>query len=46
MTRAYRSHPTSIARAAGDGPEYTGTVTVSGPDVYGLDSDNDGVGCE
>jgi hypothetical protein len=31
---------------SGDGPEYTGTVTVTGSDPYGLDSDNDGVGCE
>ncbi|CAN5770434.1 hypothetical protein BH20ACT23_BH20ACT23_26850 [soil metagenome] len=31
---------------SGDGPEYTGTVTVTGDDPYGLDSDNDGVGCE
>jgi len=31
---------------SGDGPEYTGFVTVSGPDDYGLDSDGDGTGCE
>jgi hypothetical protein len=31
---------------SGDGPEYTGTVTVTGVDHYGLDSDSDGVGCE
>jgi beta-lactam-binding protein with PASTA domain len=30
----------------GDGPAYTGRVTVTGSDPYGLDSDNDGVGCE
>ena len=30
----------------GDGPEYTGYVTVSGADPYGLDADGDGVGCE
>jgi hypothetical protein len=30
----------------GDGPEYTGTVTVVGEDHYGLDSDSDGTGCE
>ena len=30
----------------GDGPEYTGTVTVTGSDPYGLDGDGDGVGCE
>jgi hypothetical protein len=32
--------------ASGDGPEYVGTVSVIGPDVYGLDRDEDGVGCE
>jgi hypothetical protein len=31
---------------SGDGPEYTGFVTVTGPDDYGLDSDGDGTGCE
>lgn len=30
----------------GDGPEYTGTVTVVGEDHYGLDADSDGTGCE
>jgi resuscitation-promoting factor RpfB len=30
----------------GDGPAYTGRVTVTGSDPYGLDSDNNGVGCE
>ena len=31
----------------GDGPAYVrGPVTVVGPDVYGLDHDNDGMGCE
>jgi hypothetical protein len=31
----------------GNGPAYvTGPIRVIGPDVYGLDSDNDGVGCE
>lgn len=29
----------------GDGPEYTGTVQVSGSDPYGLDADHNGVGC-
>lgn len=33
-------------RGSGDGPEYTGFVTVNGPDDYGLDSDGDGTGCE
>jgi hypothetical protein len=31
---------------SGNGPEYTGQVTVVGPDEYGLDSDGDGIGCE
>jgi resuscitation-promoting factor RpfB len=31
---------------SGNGPECVGTVTVIGPDVYGLDADGDGVGCE
>jgi hypothetical protein len=30
----------------GDGPEYTGTVTVIGDDHFGLDRDGDGVACE
>jgi len=30
----------------GDGPKYTGRVTVTGSDPYGLDADGDGVGCE
>jgi hypothetical protein len=30
----------------GDGPAYTGRVTVIGPDVYHLDVDGDGTGCE
>lgn len=34
------------AGGSGDGPKYTGTVTVVGPDVFGLDGDSDGVGCE
>lgn len=34
------------AGGSGDGPEYTGTVTVVGEDHYGLDSDSDGTGCE
>jgi hypothetical protein len=31
---------------SGDGPNYTGLVTVKGPDDYGLDSDGDGTGCD
>jgi hypothetical protein len=31
---------------SGNGPDYTGEVTVVGVDHYGLDADGDGVGCE
>jgi hypothetical protein len=31
---------------SGNGPYYTGTVTVVGEDHYGLDADSDGIGCE
>lgn len=31
---------------SGDGPEYTGVVTVTGSDIYDLDSDSDGTACE
>jgi hypothetical protein len=31
---------------SGNGPLYTGTVTVVGEDHYGLDADSDGIGCE
>ena len=31
---------------SGDGPEYTGIVEVIGTDIYGLDADGDGIGCE
>lgn len=31
---------------SGDGPLYTGPVTVVGSDEYGLDSDGDGSACE
>ena len=34
------------AGGSGNGPAYTGRVNVVGPDVYGLDRDGDGVGCE
>jgi len=35
------------AGGEGNGPEYvTGLVTATGSDVYGLDSDGDGIGCE
>ena len=31
---------------SGDGPKYTGYVTVTGADPYDLDADGDGVACE
>lgn len=31
---------------SGNGPKYTGKVYVVGPDVFGLDRDGDGIGCE
>jgi hypothetical protein len=31
---------------SGNGPYYTGKVRVIGPDVFGLDRDGDGWGCE
>ncbi|WP_327785607.1 hypothetical protein [Arthrobacter sp. 18067] len=35
------------AGGSGNGPAYVrGPVTVIGSDIYGLDSDKDGVGCE
>jgi hypothetical protein len=34
------------AGGSGNGPDYTGTVTVVGEDHYGLDADGDGTGCE
>jgi len=35
------------AGGGGNGPSYvTGPVTVTGTDVYGLDSDHNGIGCE
>jgi hypothetical protein len=34
------------AGGEGNGPAYTGTVRVVGYDIYGLDADGDGWGCE
>jgi hypothetical protein len=31
---------------SGNGPRYTGLVRVVGPDVFRLDADGDGLGCE
>lgn len=34
------------AGGTGDGPQYTGTVTVVGTDIYDLDRDRNGIGCQ
>jgi hypothetical protein len=34
------------AGGSGNGPKYTGIVRVVGPDVFRLDTDGDGIGCE
>ncbi|MGW0181475.1 hypothetical protein [Nocardia sp. NPDC003345] len=34
------------AGGTGNGPEYTGRVTVIGHDEYDLDRDGNGIGCE
>lgn len=34
------------AGGSGNGPYYTGKIRVIGPDVFGLDRDGDGWGCE
>ncbi|MEU4321141.1 hypothetical protein ACFV24_12125 [Nocardia fluminea] len=34
------------ASGSGNGPAYTGRVRVVGPDVYDLDRDDDGIGCD
>ena len=34
------------AGGSGNGPDYTGTVWVVGPDDYYLDADGDGYACE
>ena len=34
------------AGGSGNGPAYTGEVRVIGPDIYDLDRDGDGWGCE
>jgi hypothetical protein len=31
---------------SGDGPDYTGQVTVVGDDHFALDRDGDGIACE
>jgi hypothetical protein len=34
------------AGGSGNGPAYTGRVRVIGRDIYGLDRDGDGIGCD
>lgn len=34
------------AGGSGDGPEYSGTVTVVGTDIHDLDADGDGIACD
>jgi endonuclease YncB( thermonuclease family) len=34
------------AGGSGNGPAFTGPVRVTGPDIYDLDRDGDGLGCE
>jgi PASTA domain-containing protein len=41
-----RGPDVDCAGGTGNGPRYTGTVRVTGADPYGLDADNDGIGCE
>src|SRR4051794_31684709 len=41
-----RASDYDCAGGSGNGPAYTGRVTVAGPDIYDLDRDGDGVGCE
>ena len=31
---------------SGDGPRYTGRVVITGRDIYRLDTDGDGIGCD
>lgn len=40
------AYDVDCAGGSGNGPAYTGRVTVIGTDVYGLDADGDGIGCE
>ena len=41
------SSDVDCAGGSGNGPAYVrGPVTVIGSDIYGLDSDHDGIGCE
>lgn len=46
VLRSVRPDHVDCAGGGGNGPVYTGRVRVIGPDEYGLDDDNDGVGCE
>lgn len=42
-----RSDDIDCQSGKGNGPSYVkGPVTVTGTDVYGLDADHDGIGCQ
>lgn len=41
-----RDSDVDCAGGSGNGPSYSGRVSVIGPDEYGLDGNGDGVGCE
>jgi len=36
----------ACAGGSGNGPFYTGKVIVVGPDLFDVDRDGDGIGCE
>ena len=45
--RAANQMSLRAASGSGNGPEYVrGPVYVVGRDIYGLDGDGDGIGCE
>ncbi len=46
VSTATRTTMTAKAGVGGDGPEYTGALTVTGPDDYDLDRDGDDSACE
>jgi hypothetical protein len=41
-----RAYDYDCRGGSGNGPKYTGLVRVVGPDVFRLDADGDGWGCE
>jgi resuscitation-promoting factor RpfB len=46
--RCLRAHASDYdcRGGSGNGPYYTGLVRVVGPDVFDLDRDGDGIGCD